>query len=487
MSTRRLLTTLVATLAIAAPVAGCGGDDDSASGSLDASLAFVPKNAPVVVTFDTDTSGDQYKRLQALLGKFPFAGQIQAQLTGLYSRTGGDYTRDIKPLLGNPIVIALPDARSITDDNSDDTYVVAFQAKSADALKRAVDRSSQQQKAGQLEGGDLYQASDGAVTWVKGDKLVSANSRPQLAAAIGRSKGSDHMAEGDFGAAFAGLPADPVARVYGDVQALLASDPDSTTARQVKWVAGLRKFAVTASAEGDGLAFDSNIATQGVSDADLPLAAGGASPAVARYADYSIGLRNLTQTIRFVETTAMKTDPAGSARFQKQKAAFAGKQGIDVDRDLFGQLTGDTTIAGRLDGTVSLRASVKDPAKLRATLDKLADAGRVGDTTYSRSGDLVRSEGDGTPAYFGMVGDVFVEGPTPEAAKEIAPISARPLPGTKGALTLVADGEAIAKRAIQQSGQNQSAGLFAGPLGDVTGYASASPGGIRIHAKLKIE
>ena len=87
-----------------------------------------------------------------------------------------------------------------------------------------------------------------------------------------------------------------------------------------------------------------------------------------------------------------------------------------------------------------------------------------------------------------MVDDVFVAGPTPDAAKQIATVDPKPVQGAKGSMTFVADGEAIAKAILQRSGQGGgAAGLFTGPVGDITAFLSAGPDGMRAHAKLKIE
>jgi hypothetical protein len=55
-------------------------------------------------------------------------------------------------------------------------------------------------------------------------------------------------------------------------------------------------------------------------------------------------------------------------------------------------------------------------------------------------------------------------------------------------MVFVADGESIAKAILQRSGQGGgAAGLFTGPIGDVTAFVTAGPDGMRARAKLKIE
>ena len=488
--TLRRLTPLLLVLVLLTLLAGCGGGDDEgggASGSLGEPLSYLPKNAPLVATFDTDTSGPQFKNLDRLLAKFPFAGQVKTQLKQSIAESGADYDKDVKPLLGNQLVVGSPDARSLTDQVETDAYVFAWESGDGGKLRGVIEKDRSLTKGEKVAGNDAWQSQDGSVVAIKGDTMVGANDRQQLEAAFARKDGDDKLTEEDFNVPFEGLPADPMMRVYGDAQSLLEASPEAATARKVKWVAGLRKFAVTASVDGDGVSLDTRVITEGVAEQDLPMASGDQAPAVARFGDYSVGARDLAAMFRFGLSAVQATDPQEFQEFEKDKEQLAKELDIDIDSDLIDQLNGDTTIAGGFDGDWALRAGVKDPAAMKSTLDKFADAGKVKDTTYTREDGLIKATGDGDAEYFGMVGDTFVAGPTPDEAKQLASVETKPIDGAKGAFNFVADGEAIAKAVIQRSGQNQAAGLFAGPIGDVLAYVSAAPEGLRGHAKLKIE
>jgi hypothetical protein len=488
MTTRRLTTFLI--VALLALVAGCGGGDDESGpkGDLGDELGYLPKDAPLVVTFDTDVDGEQYKNLDKLLSKFPFGGQVKNQIKQSIDEQGANYDKDVKPLLGGEFVIGVTDAKTLVDDSVEDQFVVVFTAD-GDKLEDVVTKDKSVSKGDDLDGSPVYQsASDGTVITIRGDTLVGARNRQQLQAAIDRHDGDDKLTEGDFNGAFQGLPSEPLVRVYGDAQALLKADPEAAEAQKVPWVAGLRKFGVTVAAEGDGLALDAHLSTEGVTPQDLPIAAGDQSPALARFGDYSLAQRDLSQSWKFIVGVAGVTDPKGLGDYEKKKARAGKDLGIDIDRDLIDQFNGDTTVAGGVDGTWSLCSGVCDPGAMKETVEKMGKSGGTGDLKLTPAGDLVLGDDGDDRVFFGVVDDVFVAGPTPDAAKQIATVEPKPVQGAKGSFVFVADGEAIAKAILQRSGQGGgAAGLFTGPIGDVTAFVTAGPDGMRARAKLKIE
>ena len=484
---RRLTLPVLLVIALALVVAGCGGGDDGgAKGSLDDSLGYMPKNAPVVVTFDTDIDGEQYKNLDRMLSKFPFGAQVKAQLKQSVTEGGADYEKDVKPLLGNELVVGLPDARSIVDDADEDKYVVAWSAD-GDKLKQLIEKEGDQRKVGQIDGADVYESADGSASMVKGDTALAATTRADLEAAVKRHDGDDKLTEQDFNAPFEGLPQDAMMRVYGDLGALIAADPETAKARQIKWVAGLRKFGVTATAQNDGVSFDARLLTEGVGPQDVPLAPGDEAPPVSRFGDFTVGQRDAGYATDWFFEAVGKTEGENIADVKRKLGAQLG--GIDVDRDLLAQFSGASSLAGQLDGTVAFRSDVKDPAAMRKTLDKIRASKGGGNLRITEAGDLLKStDEDGDSLFFGMAGDVFVASPaSPDRAKQLAQVEPRPLPGARGSLVFVADGESIAKEVLRQTGQNQAAGLFAGPLGDVTAFITSSPEEMRMNAKLKVE
>src|SRR3954447_21043487 len=488
MTTRRLTTFLI--VALLALVAGCGGGDDSggAKGDLGDELGYLPKNSPLVITLDTNVDGDQYQNLDKLLSKFPFGGQVKNQIKQSIDQQGANYDEDIKPLLGGEVVIGATDAASIVNDSAEDQFVVVFTADGG-KLEDVVKKDKTFSKGDDLDGSPVYQsASDGTVVTIRGDTIVGAQDRRQLQAAVDRHDGDDKLTEADFNGAFQGLPSKPFTRVYGDAQALLRADPKSAQALKVKWVAGLRKFGVTTTAEGDGLALDAHVSTEGVAPQDLPIAAGNQAPGLARFGDYSVAQRDLSQSWKFLVSVGAATDTQGFGDFEAKKKAAGKELGIDIDKDFIDQFKGDTTVAGTFDGSWSLRSDVADPAAMKKTIDTMAKSGGTGKGKLTDGGARVLAQGNGDRVFFGMVDDTFVAGPTPDAATQIATVEPQAVKGSKGSMVFVADGEALAKSILQRSGQGGgAAGLFTGPVGDITGFMTAGPDGMNARLKLKIE
>ena len=482
--TRRLLLSMLVLAALA--VAGCGGGDSGSEASLDNSLGYFPKNAPLVLTVESDLESEQYKNLDAMLKKFPFTGQLKTQIKQSMAQAGADYDKDVKPILGEELVFGVTDARSLVDDSVEDRYLIAFPAD-GDKLKELLEKDRSQRKSGQIDGTDTWESADGSILIVKGDTLVGASQRADLEAALERHEGDDKLTEQDFDAPFEGLPTDAMMRVYGDAQAMLTADPSTAQAREIKWVDGLRKFGFTATAQKNALAVDGRVITEGLAPEDVPLAVGDEAPPVARFGDFATAQRDAGHAIDWIFDAAAKGDGEDPAAIKAQLGKVLG--GIDVDRDLLEQFSGSSTVAGQLDGTVAMRSDVKDPDAMRATLAKIRKSKGGGDLRISPAGDLLKAtDEDGEELYFGMEGDVFVASQqSPARAKALAGVDPRPLDGAKGALVFVADGETIAKTVIQRSGQNQAAGLFTGPIGDVSAWVSAAPDGMRMTAKLNVE
>ena len=120
-------------------VAGCGGSDDPGS-ALSDSLAYLPKDAPFAVAIDTDLQGDQWGALGKLVDRFPFGDQIKGTVVQRLEQSsrGLSFDDDIRPVLGNPLVVGPGSAQAITGEPN--AFVAAGKAKDKGALDDLIDK-----------------------------------------------------------------------------------------------------------------------------------------------------------------------------------------------------------------------------------------------------------------------------------------------------------------------------------------------------------
>ncbi|MET0762660.1 MAG: DUF3352 domain-containing protein, partial [Thermoleophilaceae bacterium] len=321
---RRLLAKL-ALLACLAPaaLAGCGGGDDESPGALDAGLAHLPKEAPLAVAIDTDLEGDQYKALDSILGKFPLEASSVREL--LRDQIGGggsnvDFERDIEPILGNPLVIGATDVASLSGSSETEDFVITLQAKDKGALDDLIEKTGPEE-TGEVAGATKYKDS-GTNFAVEDDLVVIAPSEEELDQALERADGDDHLDTDTFEAGLDGLPGSALARVYADLEALLASQPGGERARRLEWLGALRTLGLTATARDDRVEVEFNLRTdpEGLTDGDLPIPTGDESPPViTRDGEIGFGIREPAQIVRFAEVAGQAIDPSGFADYVRAK------------------------------------------------------------------------------------------------------------------------------------------------------------------------
>jgi hypothetical protein len=309
------------------------------------------------------------------------------------------------------------------------------------------------------------------------------------------------MSTSEFDDRLGDLDKDALVRVGGDMPAVLAASPNGGVARKVKWVDALRGFGVTVKSESDGLAIDFAAKTDGnLSDQDLPIASGdGSAPILRRGGEVGLGIRDAAQIVEFAQQASKASNPSSSARFEKQKAKVNKQLGIDIDKDLIGQFTGNTSMSISLNGKYAIRSEVKDPTAFKATLAKVADdLPKLLEDSGQKNVGLAKPKGRNhyyalaTPnkksVIFGVVDKVFVVASDASRAGQAATQSPSPVAGAKGAITIGADAEALVNSALRRmGGQVAQAAAFTGPLGDLTGSVRADSGSLTANLKLKIE
>jgi hypothetical protein len=485
----RLLPLALLALAL---VAGCGS---SSSNGLGDALSVVPKDSPLVVAVQTNGASAQNKQLRSLLAHFPGGDQLGQALMSRSSRGGLDFNTDVKPILGNDLVVVPLGSQSPRAGRRK----LLLALKASDDAKAAALLAHAGTKVASFNGTAVYRTRGGQSAALQDGLVVEAPTRAQLEQALSRAGGADHMTAADFDARLSGLPADALVRVGGDLQALISQSANGGAARRIPWIDSLQTLGATVAAESDGVAIDFDIRAQGtgLGPGDLPLAAGASSPPVVRRnGEIGIGVRGLDQTIRFVEGAAQAIDPNAARRIASFQR-IASRYGVDLQRDVIGQLSGNSSLSIAPAGGFAIRTDLPDPAAFRVTLRKVAPAlARFASAIGLHNAALVKpSHGDpfyalagsnGKRYVFGVVGPVFVLATDSARAADLAARSPGPVPDATGALAIDAAGPALLATVLEQMHQGAAAQLFAAPLGDVTGSVSSSTRGLRGRLKLAI-
>jgi hypothetical protein len=488
----------LAAVAVAFVAPGCGSD--SGSSSAGKVFAYVPANTPFAVELDTDGGDGQYKALNGIIDRFPGADTIRALIKSKLTMgvQGVDFDKDIKPLLGNPAVISATDVGSFLSPSSDAGFVAALQVSDTGALDDLI-KKTHAQKRGEVSGATVYQEAD-TYFGVNDDVVVLSGSRDQLEQALRRADGGDHLSSDDFEAGLSGLPKEALARVYVNVQDLLSQSEGARAARRIEWVNSLRTLGLTITAQEKSIDVDFNAVTKGdLSEEDLPLPSGDeAAQVIQRPGEIGVGLRNPSHLVSFIESALQAVSPKTFGEFQQGKAAIAAKLGLDIDKDVVAQLTGNLSVSFNLSGDFAARAKVKDPATFTKTVDKIAKAlpqlgSTLGVESVRPSGDLyqVRLSG-GSDFFFGMAGDSLVVGSDAARAHAIARAQPQSVEGAKGSLVVRADAEGLARQLIAKIAPqfgipDAVVPVFAKPFDELRGWVTTETGGLKGKLSLTLD
>jgi len=496
-----LLTLFMVALGTLA-IAGCGGSGGGSDGSspLDNALRYLPADSPFAVAIDTEVKGDQFEAAGDLSDKFALGDEVQKQLEDALGERAGDL-KDIQKALGNEFVVGSTDAKSFVDSPGDEdtAFVGAIQVKDTDALGKLTD-GGKAEEDGEVDGAKVYKDDSGDAFAIDGDVLVVAGSKQELEDALATRDGDDGLTEEDFDAGTEGVSQDALLRVYLNIGQLLRASPDAADALKSKWVAAVRTAGIALTFEPGEVAVDIDVVTdpEGLTDADLPIAAGADAPQVLdRDGGINLALRDPSQVIEFAQATAKTIDPESFASFEQDKAKIERELNVDLDTDLIDQLDGDLAVTIGLDGKFGARAELKDPAAFERTLTKLekvvpniaegATGEKVGFVKPKPGEDFYAiATSGGDQIVFGVVKGVLVLANNAAIAGSLATDGTKTVSGAKGALVLNANAAKIARTALQQAaGQGFDLGdqlngkkLDTGALGELIGSFEATTDGL---------
>ena len=360
---------LVPLAVLAVTASGCGGQGDK---QLEGALSYLPADAPLVITVDTDVDGGQVQNLNRLARATPGWELIKRQLLSLVGLSEEVFVRDIKPWLGNEMVIGANSMSSLQKGK----IVAVLETSNSEALGKFAGnrRESGFIPAGRYRDARLYTKFAGGLTVaVDGKAILISVNRKAIVRAIDSNRSGDAFDEKKIDAATGG-DTSGLARVYLDVAQLVSDRRRSRTGpdlAKVAWLGSLTTLGATVQAGERDLTFNLKLKSGGkdLSPADIPIATGSSSPRLlaATGGYFSAGLRDLSQSIRFAEDVTRALDPGAYVRYEKAKQVIRGMFGVDIDQDVIEQLGGDTAIVAGPKG-IGVKIDVRSSSRVQGSL-----------------------------------------------------------------------------------------------------------------------
>jgi hypothetical protein len=242
--------------------------------------------------------------------------------------------------------------------------------KDAGKLSALIKKIPGLHRAGSHDGASLYRAGGAITLAVDGATIVIGGSPSGVDSALDRHASGGGISSSQYAQAVTGLPQNSLIEAFGNLAGLLAA-PGAAKARRVPWVAALRGYAFSVSANSSGLTFKYRLDTTGQSltPAQLPLATSTGAPTLAGTLPITVGVQDPAQIVAFAESVEQQTSPSGYAKFLRRQAAVRARTGVDL-KSLLKLATGSLIIASNTHTTMG-RLGVSNPGAAASTLSKL--------------------------------------------------------------------------------------------------------------------
>ena len=355
---------LVMALLCALAVAGCGSSSGGSASPVNTELSYFPANSPFVMSVVTDPNSSAVTDAHALIDRFPVASFGESALMSKLSQEGIDYQSDIRPLFGNPVMFGLTDV-GLSTNSGTSGFLAVWVTKDGGKLSALIKKLGGFHAAGSHDGATLYKAGGSTTFAVDGATLLVGPSPAEVDAALDRHAHGGGITSSQYAQAFTGLPQNSLIQAFGNLAGVL-SRPSAAKARQVPWVAALRGYATSISANSSGLTFQYRLDTTGrpLTAAQVPLAPATTPPSLAGALPISAGIEDPAHIVAFVEAAEQASSPAGYAKFLKRQATIRAKTGVDLN-SLLKLATGSLIISSDTHATMG-RVGLRIPPPRRA-------------------------------------------------------------------------------------------------------------------------
>jgi Protein of unknown function (DUF3352) len=367
---------VVAALCAVLAFGSCGKDSKD---PLAEALGVLPADAPLAVAVSTDFDSDPYRDVDAALQRFGVEGGLDGSLEQLGGAGAGiSFARDVRPLLGNDLVVGVPSSPGgLGEGEGVSPVVAAVRVSDGDAVRELLTDAGLEE-IDQVEGASVYGLAppegapegappEGPGVAVDGDLVVAAESNRGLEQALAQRGEDDRLTEALFSDRLGGLPDGGIVRVAGDVPSVLESLGIEQTVA-VPWVKSLRSYGLTVNVEGRTLRVDAALSGEEVAGNDLPLDPGPRSPRVLKERP-TVATRDQAQSVEFALAVVRSAVPQAAFdevtnRLQQHLSGSVSSLIDQFGEGLVARLPGDTTVT---------RSVVEDPATIAKALKSLHD------------------------------------------------------------------------------------------------------------------
>ena len=256
---RKLLLTFAVLSTFPLAAAGCGSEDEAASGASE----LVPAGAIVYAEATLNPSGDQKEAIDSILSKFPGGGQAGDKLKDLIeqglreSDAPVSFKKDIEPWLGDEVAFFASTVGAGSDPSGGAVMVATDDEEQAEA---ALEKSAEG-KVTRHDYKDVEYVTDesrdaGAVF----DGFLVLGSEPAVKAAIDTSKGGKKLSDDEqYKNTLEDVSEDRLGLVYVNSPEFLKSAQAMTSVPQSFRKFFEKPFAATVDADNDGVTFEGKV------------------------------------------------------------------------------------------------------------------------------------------------------------------------------------------------------------------------------------